>query len=87
MIHHRQGLPFGIEAGDDLLGIQSQFDDLQGHQTAHRFLLLGQVDNPAASGADPADQSVAPDQVARPLLRCASGAFDRRGFEETIGGF
>ena len=86
VIHHRQGLPFGIEPCDDLLGIQSQLDDLQGHLTAHRLPLLSQVDNPAASGANPPDQSVAPDHVARPLLRCDPGAFDRRCFEETIGG-
>jgi hypothetical protein len=31
MVHHRQGLPFGLEPGNHLPGVHPQFDDLQGH--------------------------------------------------------
>jgi hypothetical protein len=30
MIHHGQGLPIGLEAGDDRLGVHPQLDDLEG---------------------------------------------------------
>ena len=36
MVHHGQGLSLGLEAGDDLLGIHSRLDDLEGHPAAHR---------------------------------------------------
>ena len=37
MIHHGQRLPLGFEAGDDLLGVHAQLDDLQRDAAAHRF--------------------------------------------------
>ena len=49
VIHHGQGLAFGFEAGDDLLGIHPQLDDLEGDAAAHRFVLLGDIDDPAAA--------------------------------------
>ena len=45
MVHHRQGLPFGFEPGDDLPGVHARLDDLQGHAPPDRLRLLGQVDD------------------------------------------
>ena len=40
VIHHRQCLPFGFEASNDLPGVHAQLDDLQGNAPADRLLLL-----------------------------------------------
>ena len=65
MIHHRQRLALGFEAGDDLLGVHAQLDDLERDAAAHRFLLLGHVDHAAAAFADFLEQFVAADAVAQ----------------------
>ena len=52
MIHEGQGLPFGLEASDDLAGIHTRLDDLEGDFAAHRALLLGDEDQPHAAFAD-----------------------------------
>ena len=52
MVHHRQGLPLGLEPGDDLAGVHAQLDDLQGDPPADGLLLLGQVDNPHSALAE-----------------------------------
>jgi hypothetical protein len=44
MVHHRQRLPLGLEAGDHLSRVQSRLDDLQSHAPLDRLLLLGHVD-------------------------------------------
>ncbi len=59
MVHQRQRLPLGFEAGDDLLGVHAQLDDLERHAAAHRFLLLGHVNHAAAAFADLLQQFVA----------------------------
>ena len=61
MIHQRQRLALGLEAGDDLLGVHAQLDDLERDPAAHRFLLLGHVDDAAAAFADLLQQLVAAD--------------------------
>ena len=38
MVHQRQGLPLGLEAGDDLPGVHARLDDLQRHLAADRLL-------------------------------------------------
>ena len=38
MIHHRQRLPLGLEAGDHLPGVHPQLDDLQRDLAADRVL-------------------------------------------------
>ena len=52
MVHQGQRLPLGLEAGDDLLGVHAQLDDLERHPAADRFLLLGHIDHAAAAFAD-----------------------------------
>ena len=68
MVHQRQRLPLGLEAGDDLLGVHAQLDDLERHAAAHRLLLLGHVDHAAAAFADFLQQLVAADAVADLLV-------------------
>jgi hypothetical protein len=48
MIHHRQRLPLGLEADDNLLGVLAQLDNLQRHFAPHRLLLLRQPDGAEA---------------------------------------
>ena len=60
MIHHRQRLPLGLEAGDDLLGVHAQLDDLERDAAADRFLLLGHVNDAAAAFADLLEQLTGP---------------------------
>ena len=36
VVHQRQGLPLGLEAGDDLPRVHARLDDLQGHLAADR---------------------------------------------------
>lgn len=64
MVHHRQRLPFGLEAGDDCLGVHSRLDQLQRHASADRFGLFGDVDHPAAALAEAFEELVAADRQA-----------------------
>ena len=52
MIHHRQRLPLGLEAGDDALRVHAQLDDLERDAAPDGFLLLGHVNHAAATLAD-----------------------------------
>ena len=65
MVHHRHGLAFGLEAGDNLLGVHPQLDDLQRHAAANRLLLLGHVHDAHAPFADLLQQLIGTDQRAR----------------------
>ena len=67
MLHHRQRLPLGLEAGDDRLRVHAELDDLERDAAAHRLLLLGHVHDAAAALADLLQQLVASDAVARLL--------------------
>ena len=67
MIHQRQGLPLRLKAGDHLLGVHPQLDDLQGHQPLEGTLLLGQVDDPEAAFPEHTQQLVASDATADPI--------------------
>jgi hypothetical protein len=58
VIHQRQGLAFGLEAGDDLPGVHTGFDQLHRDQTLDRFALLGEVDRAHAALADELDDLV-----------------------------
>jgi hypothetical protein len=51
MIHHRQRLALGLEAGDDLLGVHAQLDDLERDAADDGFGLLGHVDHAHAAFA------------------------------------
>ena len=37
VVHQRQGLALGLEAGDDLTGVHARLDDLEGHFAADRL--------------------------------------------------
>ena len=52
MVHQGQGLPLGLEAGDDLAGIHAGFQNLQRHPPPHRLLLLGQEHDAKTPFAD-----------------------------------
>ena len=61
MIHHRQRLPFGFEASDDLLGVHPRFDQLQGYRPTNGLLLPSHIDNSHTSLADLLHQLVRAD--------------------------
>ena len=64
MIHHRQRLPLRLEAGDDLLGVHAQLDNLQRHAPSHRFSLLRDIHHAAPAFADPLQKFVTPERLA-----------------------
>ena len=64
MIHHRQRLAFGLEAGQHLAAVHAGLDDLQGHLAADRLFLLGHKDDPHAPFADLLAKLVGADDVA-----------------------
>ena len=71
MVHDRQRLPLGLEAGDHLPRVHARLEDLQGHLAADRLRLLGHEDDAEAAFADLLQQLVRADHRA--------GAFgDRR---------
>ena len=64
MIHHRQGLTFGLEAGDDPFGIHTEFDDLDRHPAANGFFLFSHIDGAKAAFAYQFKQLVRPNDRA-----------------------
>ncbi len=64
VVHHRQCLALGLEAGDHLLGVHPELDDLQGHPPADGLLLLGQVDDGESALADLLQDLVVADALA-----------------------
>ena len=64
MVHQRQGLPLGLEAGDDLPAVHARLDDLEGDLAADRLCLLGHVDDAHAAFADLLEQLVGADERA-----------------------
>ena len=69
MVHHRQRLPLGLEAGDDLLGVHAQLDDLERDAAAHGLRLFGDIHHTAAAFADSLEQLVAPERLADRFVR------------------
>jgi hypothetical protein len=61
VVHHRQGLPFGLEAGDDLPGVHAGLDDLEGHLALHGLRLFGHEDGAHAAFADLLQQLIGAD--------------------------
>ncbi len=61
MVHHRQRLPLGFEAGDHLPRVHARLDDLQRDAAFDRLLLLGHVDDAHAAFADLLQQLVGAD--------------------------
>ena len=64
MVHQRQGLPLGLEAGEDLGGVHARLDDLEGDHAADRLFLLGHEDDAHAAFADLLQQLVGADDGA-----------------------
>ena len=52
VVHERECLGLGLEAGDDLAGVHSGLDDLERDPAADGRLLLGHVDNAHSPFAD-----------------------------------
>ena len=69
VVHQRQRLPLGLEAGDDLPGVHARLDDLQRDLAADGVLLLGHEDDAEAALADLLQQLVAADDRADALGR------------------
>ena len=67
VVHQRQRLPLGLEAGDDLAGVHARLDDLERDLAADGLLLLGHVDDAHAAFADLLEQLVGADTGARPF--------------------
>ena len=69
MVHHGQRLPFGLETCHDLFGVHAQLDDLERNATAHRLLLLGDIDHAATAFPDFLAKLVPADDGARAFGR------------------
>ena len=63
VVHERERLALGLEAGNDLLGVHAQLDDLERDLALHRLGLDGLPHRPHAALADLLQQFVAPDHV------------------------
>ena len=93
MVHHRECLPLGVKAGDDLFGVHAELDDLERNAAAHWFFLFGDIYNTATTLADLLEKFVAANPVARffgrwkrrydPSRRRRNGRF----FHETASAF
>jgi hypothetical protein len=68
MVHDRQGLPFGLETGDDLSGVHPRLEDFQGHLAAHGLRLLGHEHHAEASFPDLFQQLIGSDGGARAVV-------------------
>ncbi len=64
VVHQRQSLPLGLEAGHHLLAVHAGFDDLKRHHTADRMLLFGAVYHSHSTARDLLENSVGADQAA-----------------------
>ena len=64
VVHERQRLPLGFEAGHHLLGIHARLEHLESDLAADRLLLLRHVDDAEAALADLLQQLVRPDHRA-----------------------
>ncbi len=61
MVHHRQGLPLGLETSDHFRRIHPGFDQLQSHPPPHRMLLFGDINLPESPFADRFHQAIMAD--------------------------
>ncbi len=96
VIHHGQGLAFGLEAGDDLLRIHARLDDLQGDLATHGSGLFGNVNDAHAPLADLLHQLVGADhragalgerrQIRGPGSICRA-RYDGGPIEQALGAF
>jgi hypothetical protein len=65
VVHHRQRLPFGLEAGDDLPAVHTRLDDFQGDFALDGLGLLGHPDDAHSAFADLLQELVGADHRAR----------------------
>ena len=77
VVHQRKCLPFGLEAGNDLLAVHAGLDQLQGHSTTDRLLLLGKKDLAHATHAEVFEKTIVADALQRTGL--LGGSFGRFG--------
>src|ERR1043166_6362687 len=64
MVHQRQGLPFCLEAANDLFGVHAEFDNFKRDPAAERLFLFRHVDDATAALPDFLEQFVVADAVA-----------------------
>ena len=74
VVHHRQRLPLGLEAGDHLPRVHARLDDLERHPAADGAELLGHEHDAHAPLADLFQQLVRADHRPRTLRRLPPGA-------------
>jgi hypothetical protein len=67
VVHQRQGLPFGLEAGDDLPRVHPRLDDLERNGPPERLGLLGHEHHAHAPFADLLQEFVGADDRAGAL--------------------
>jgi hypothetical protein len=77
MIHHGQGLPFSLEAGDDLTAVHPRLDHLDGDLPLDRMHLLCHEDGAHPALADLLQQLVRTDQGAGSFRRAGRIEGDR----------
>jgi hypothetical protein len=65
MVHQGQGLALGLEAGDHLLGVHPELDQLERDPAAHRLGLFGEVDDPHAALAERVEDLVGADLLGK----------------------
>jgi hypothetical protein len=65
MVHHGQGLPLGLEAGDHLPRVHAELDDLERHPAVDGRFLFGHVDDAEAPLTDLLEDLVRADPRSR----------------------
>jgi hypothetical protein len=70
MVHQRQRLPLGLEAGDDLARVHSHLDQLERDRAPDRLLLLGAPHLPHPALPDDLDQMVPANPFGAGTLLC-----------------
>ena len=83
MIHNRQGLTLVLEAGDDLLRVHAELDDLEGDFAPDRLSLYGEIHHAAAALAEHFGEFVRPNTVAGFLRHHRFGTFVGQGQRPT----
>ena len=63
MIHERERLPLGLEAGDDLPAVEPRLDDFERDFARDRSSLFGQPDVAHAAFAEPLEELVQPNAI------------------------
>ena len=86
MVHQRQRLPLGLEAGDHLLRVHAELDDLERDAAPDRLALLGHPDRAEAAFADLLEQLVAADPSAARRARRPLAAEERAARGGRVGG-